>query len=343
MYKQTLEYFSGVPIFLAPNSAAKLKNAKLDGRKSDIYKDRKGNRVEAIGLTRDYHIYILASRIASMFGGAPVWDKKARTVSVSLIFQTYPVSTEVPVTICFDGSSPYKIPSDLNPEDIYTVSVEPTEPNGLPLSMVFTHNDGRRVALHLAPDLQHFMKYSDEYDELTDFHIEYIGIACGKNGDRSVFDRVFAHEKIVEIMGDFQQRFGNKNLFIFAYDPAYLVCLNGQFGTVVTGAKIVESIVKGGSNSLFEAMEASLISYFQPEYNFEFKNFPSKRPNWIDGSTYSFNGGVLNIIKISVTLASDNSFNINGRWSFGRFYTKNRLPQKLHSIDIDVCKTGCLT
>ncbi|MFH4527456.1 hypothetical protein WMQ59_23610 [Vibrio diabolicus] len=334
MMKQTLEFFSGFPVLLSPNAPAKLKNAKLDGRKKDIYKDRRGNLVEVSELTRDYHVYILASRVSSYFGPEARWDKEKFIVSTSLIFNTYPERTEVAIELCFDGSSPYSIPSNLSPKDVCSVSVEPPESGGLPLGLMFNHKDGSKQGFMLSPDLMHFIKYPEGNHELTDFHVEYVGIACGKNANSNVFKRANAHEKVVEILGDLQQRHGNKSLFIFAYDPGFIMHSHG--GQVVTGSNLIPQIVHGGLNSLFEAMEASLISYFQPEYNIEFKKFPKNRPIWLQGNTNSFDGIALDVNKFSVTLASDSSFNPEGKWSFGRFWSKNRSAQKLHYFDINV-------
>ncbi len=338
MMKQTLEFFSGFPALLAPNTAAKLKKAKLDGRKKDIYKDRRGNRIEVSKLTRDYHVYVLASRISSFFGAEAIWDSDSFTVATSLIFQTYPEITEVPIELCFDGTSPYSIPSNLRPEDICSVSAEPPVTGGLPMGMTFTHKDGSKYGFMLAPDLMHFIKYQSEHRELTDFHVEYVGIACGPNGNSDVFKRARAHEKVVEIQGDFQQRQGNKSLFIFAYDPGFIIHTQSLGGSMVTGPDIIPRLVKGNMNSLFEAMEASLISYFQPEYNVEFKKFPLNRPNWLQGGFDSFDGPVLDVNRFLVTIASDSSFNPDGEWSFGRFGNKNCPPQELHFIDINVEK-----
>lgn len=338
MMKQTLEFFSGFPILLSPNAPAKLKKAKLDGRKKDIYKDRRGNNVEASELTRDYHVYILASRLSSYFGAEASWDNKKLTVSTSIIFQTHPEMTEVPIELCFDGSSPYSTPSNLSPKDVYSVSVEPPELGGLPMGLTFTHKDGSKHGFMLSPDLMHFIKYPQNNHELTDFHVEYVGIACGENGNSNIFKRAKAHEKVVEIQGDFQQRHGNKSLFIFAYDPGFIIHSQSPAGAVVTSPDLIPKMVHGGLNSLFEAMEASLISYFQPEYNIEYKNFPKNRPIWLQGGFNSFDGVVLDVNRFSVTLASDSSFNPDGKWSFGRFWTKDCPPQNLHFVDINVEK-----
>ncbi|CAI8714377.1 Lactamase_B domain-containing protein [Pseudomonas chlororaphis] len=338
MIKQTLEFYSGFPTILSPNAAAKLKKAKLDGRNSEIFKDRRGNKVEVIGLSRDYHIYILASRISSIFGSKAIWDNKKLTASTTLIFQTYPIPTEIPISIVLDGSSPYKIPSLLRPHDIINVSVESPEHGGLPMCMKFTHKDGSGVSLMLSPDLLHYVQFPDGHQEITDFKVEYIGIACGKNGSRTVFQRAEAHEKIVEIQGDFQQRHGNRSLFIFAYDAGYQMYAIADRGVVITGQGIIPHLVDGGMNSLFEAMEASLISYFKPEYNKEFIDFPKTRPFWLKGTYRSLDGMVLNVDRICVNLMSDCSFNPDGIWSFGRFRSAAQRPKTLHVVDLNITR-----
>lgn len=73
MTQQTLEFFSGFPALLSPNAPTILKKAKLDGRRSDEYVDRRGRPVEVSGLSRDYHVYVLASRFAMVFGSKARW------------------------------------------------------------------------------------------------------------------------------------------------------------------------------------------------------------------------------------------------------------------------------
>ncbi|MBB4189276.1 hypothetical protein GGE07_005958 [Sinorhizobium terangae] len=166
---------------------------------------------------------------------------------------------------------------------------------------------------------------------MTDFKVEYIGIACGPNGDVSVFDRARAHERVNEIQGDLQQHYRNRDLFILAYDPGYV--LRGL--TTMSSSAVVESIVKGGIVSAYEAMEASLISYFQPTYNIEFKNFPKSRPGWLQGDLYSLNGVSLRVSRIAATLVSDSSFNIPGaRWTFGRLWSEAKAAQAVHFVDL---------
>jgi len=332
MLDQTLEFFSGFPVILSPNAPAKLKYAKLDGRPIDVFKDKRGRIVQVANLDRNYHLYILASRTFSTFGTRAEWDRRRLAASATLCFHTYPAPTEIDVTLVFDGTSPYPIPTLLRPSEVHSVAVKPAEQGGFPLGMTFTHDDGSSVSCLLSPDLLHFIRLPHGHREITDFNVEYVGIACGPNGDRSVFDRARAHEKVVEIQGDFQQRFGNRSLFIFAYDPGYLISANFQGPVIFTGQELINRLVDGGMNSLYEAMEASLIAYFKPEYNSEFKNFPMKRPNWLTGKFGSLDGPVMRVDTIKVTLASDSSFNPDGVWSFGRFRSPVCPPRELHFV-----------
>ena len=45
---------------------------------------------------------------------------------------------------------------------------------------------------------------------------------------------------------------------------------------------------------------------------------------------------VLDVNKISVTLASDSSYNPDGVWSFGRFRSPQSPPKDLHFVEIDI-------
>jgi hypothetical protein len=340
MMKQTLSYFSGFPALLSPNAPAVLKKAKLEEKRTGFYRDRHGRMVEAMGLQpNDYHLYVLASRTSAAFGKYAMWDKHRLTVVTTLIFQTFPTSTEVPVELVFDGSSPYQIPSKLNPGKVAKVSVASPAQGALSMGMTFTHDDGTSSSFCLSPDLLHYVRFPEGYNDYTDFKIEYIGIACGPNGDRNIFDRAYAHEKVVEILGELQQWYGNRSLYIFAYDPGFIISSAGGGQAIMTGPNLITQLVSGGLNSVYEAMEASLISYFQPKYNDEFKNFPKNkpRPKWLkNGSFGSFDSLAVGVNKIQVTLASDSSFNSDGIWSFGRFYSEARKPDTLHFVDIDV-------
>lgn len=336
---QTLEFFSGYPALLGINAPAELKRAKLDGRPLDVYKTRSGASVEVCGLSRDYHLYILASRTTAFFMGGPVnWDRETRTACTRLRFFTYPTPTDIDVLISLDGSSPYPLPSELDVKNIVSVRTQAPEPGGLPKGLVFVHSNGKEVGLYLYSGLLHYLRFPPSHTCLTDFNVEYVGIACGESGSRNVFDRAVAHEKVVEISGVIHRDYGNRELFLFAYDPGYIAYLSTA--PVFTMPGILHEIVGGKMNSLFEAMEATLISYFQPKYNFEFKTFPRTRPKWLQGNLYSFDGPAIRVNRIRVTLASDCSFNTPSAWVFGKFRSGSRAAQAVHTVAIQQSPDG---
>lgn len=338
-FKVRLDYFSGFPVLLNLDAPEMLKKAKLDGRTCDVYLDRRGRKIEVSGLTRDYHLYVLGSRTASHFSHEPVeWSTDTLLAKGKLVFRTAPKETLVPFTLVLDGSSPYKIPSNIRPHDIISIEAVPPMPEAMLLGLKFVHSDGSFFTYFLTPDLLHFIRF-DTPTELTDFKVEYVGIACGKNGSSDVFKRATAHEKVVEISGAFQRIYGNRDLFIFAYNPAFALITEMHGGVVLTTDAVLKSVISGGENSLFEAIEASLIAAFQPYYNTEFKSFPANRPKWLRGGFGDLDGIVLGVDKISVTLATDSSFNVEGSWSFGRFRSDARSPRRLHHIEISVSKS----
>lgn len=313
-----------------------LKKAALDGRTSEVYKDKRGRNVEVSGLSRDYHLYILASRTSSYFSTEPFyWDVNTLRATGSLCFRTYPSESVAPFTLLLDGTSPYKIPVQLRPKEVISIEAVSPRPGGLLLGLKFRHSNGDELNYFLTPDLFHYIRFGTP-TELTDFHVEYIGIACGKNGNSDVFKRARAHEKVGEISGAIQRNFGNRDLFLFAYDPAYLLVGQQGAGTLITTDNVLKIMVTGGANSLFEALEASLIAHFQPEYNDEFKNFPKYRPNWLQGKSNDLDGMVFGVDRIAVTLATDSSFNRDSPWSFGRFRSDACRPHFLHSFDVSV-------
>ena len=109
--KARLDYFSGFPLLLNLDAPEMLKKAKLDGRTSDVYLDRRGRKIEVSGLTRDYHLYVLGSRTASHFSHEPVeWSTDTLMATGKLVFRTAPKETLVPFTVALPGYSPYKIP-----------------------------------------------------------------------------------------------------------------------------------------------------------------------------------------------------------------------------------------
>lgn len=336
MTPQLLSFYSKTPILMMPNAPSILKNKKLDGSEV-LFTPTRGDKLHVSGISNDYHLYIMASRISSSFKSTAEWDAHSKKIDCEIIFHTFPTETVVKAEILFDGSSPYPIPSIIDVSCIK--SVKPIQYDNLSyfVGLEFTYTDPNKESnsFFLNAGLMHFLKLINPPKFLTDFNIEYIGIACGSEGTRNVFQRANAHEKAVEIQADIIQKKGNHSLYIFAYNPEFVVSSKSGPSIITPRDKII-SLVKGGANSIYEAMEASLIAYFQPEYNTEFKNFPSKQPHWLTGGFNSLNGMVLDINEIEVSLVSDYSSIKASPWTFGEFSTATQPARPEHIVKIKV-------
>jgi hypothetical protein len=117
---------------------------------------------------------------------------------------------------------------------------------------------------------------------LVNFEVKYIGQAYGKDGSRNAIDRLLKHETLQKISLKGVPEDYRLSLLLLAIQP------NNQLFTMMNPfAKNTEkgpSRIKAGLDKLFNTTEqeritlyeASLIRYFYPEFNKEFKDsFPS--------------------------------------------------------------------
>lgn len=117
---------------------------------------------------------------------------------------------------------------------------------------------------------------------LINFEVKYIGQAYGKEGSRNAIDRLLNHEALQRISLKGVPSGYQLSLLLLAIQP------NGQLFTMMNPfAKNTEegpSRIRAGLDKLFNTTEqeritlyeASLIRYFYPEFNTEFKDsFPS--------------------------------------------------------------------
>ena len=334
MIPQRISYFSGFPLLMMPNAPSMLKNPRLTGAPQSFF-TRRCDCVHANGLTRDYHLYIMASRINISFSSNVVWDPVGKKVVCDIVFHTFPNVTMVGAEILLDGSSPYPLPPMLDVTKIQTVRPVQYTNHGylVGLEIICINNTTHNYFLN--PDLLHYLRFINPPAHLTDFHVEYIGIACGPNGTRDVFKRATAHEKSVEIQADLIERNGNRALYIFAYDPGYIIESKTCSPSVITTTDVISSLIKGGENSLYEVMEASLIAHFQPHYNIEFKQFPSNEPQVLNKDMQSLNGLVLEVTEMAVTLLADCSLH-SKPWIFGNLTSSKISAQTFHTVQVSV-------
>jgi hypothetical protein len=125
------------------------------------------------------------------------------------------------------------------------------------------------------------MRLSSQSKEVN-FDVKYIGQAYGKDGSRNAIDRLLKHETLQKISLKGVPEGYRLTLLLLSIQP------NGQLFTVMnpfaSNKDDKSSRIRSGLDKLFNTneqervalYEASLIKYFRPEFNIEFKNsFPS--------------------------------------------------------------------
>lgn len=118
--------------------------------------------------------------------------------------------------------------------------------------------------------------------QAIDFDVKYIGQAYGKDGSRNALDRLLKHETLQKIALKGIPETHKLTLLLLTVVP------NSQLFTFFNpfaknkdddGARIragLDKLFKTNEQERITLYEASLIRYFSPEYNIEFKNsFPS--------------------------------------------------------------------
>jgi len=122
--------------------------------------------------------------------------------------------------------------------------------------------------------------------DLAEQEVLYIGQSFGKEGELNALDRIIRHEKIQKIYADHQSaQFDIYITLLRISDAASLIQLGSaeSFASADRAgiASLVASTLRPGVDRLREQVtlaEASLISYFKPEYNQHHKqSFPGMR------------------------------------------------------------------
>lgn len=322
-----LNYTTGFPLMLGLQHFESLKKVRVasPGDKVSVTKTN-GEKITNFGVTDGYHHYFIATRPRCMFvTDSFSWDKKKGVGAGHIEFETgYKKYLKIPFRIFLNGKSPYPFPAQgedfKSHKDIECCRVESSE-EGYPNRLLFTSNSGNMYGFFLEPDLLHFIDFENDLsNEDLNFRIEYIGISTGKNGNRDFADRLWNHEKVREISGYIQRDYPNRQVYIFGYQSQYSI--EPVPGGFITNSLIIET--NCGMRAWAEVLEASLIKYFQPTYNDQFKGFlDTENPAWL--------GKIRQILLpewdldrprvISASFFSDNSLNPSGNWFFGGFYT----------------------
>ena len=316
------------------------KKIKISGpTKNIISKQSINSEIHGYNVEHGYHHYVITTRPRCMFcPDSFLWHPDKKKVTGELEFEVaYRGKKRIPFELFLDGSSPYPLPvGDAAPDynaikNVYIASGPMGHPN-----RIIIEDEKHSIGLYLEPDLLHFMKFNqDDSSDCLNFKIEYIGISTGEKGGRDFANRLWNHEKVREIAGVIQRDAPNLQIYVFAYHCSYAIEV--MPGSFLNNTSILEHTL--GMKSCAQIMEAALIGYFKPTYNTEFISFPAgKAPGWIAAlkkiirPPYEPQGKIL----LSVVMVSDNRYNEEAPWTFGRFYTDH--TQKNQGRAIDICQ-----
>jgi len=136
----------------------------------------------------------------------------------------------------------------------------------------------------------HYMQNNIETEDL-DYEVLYIGQAYGKNGNRTAMNRLSSHDTLQKIYADSLTKYPDSDIWIMLtnFSQQSILAMAGADLIKVADedAKIekkkLKHITKNNGLKFSEKQkinftEASLIKYFQPKYNIEFKDtFPNQK------------------------------------------------------------------
>lgn len=325
----TLQLASGFPTILGLHHVDHIRAPRAVDlhRPKAIIKDGNGRQVRLRDLANGQHHYVIATRPRCMFANFE-WEEQTLTGRGNLEFELgYKKYRLVPFVLNLAGKK--KSPFTLN---LAELGLDPTKPfnvqisdapDGYPNKLAFSQIGSSEPAiLHLEPDLLHFLEIGGaDATGLLDFKIEYIGISTGEGGQRDFLDRLWAHEKVRAISGEIQKNAPNRQVYLFGYEVGY--ALEVAPGRFFPNYNQLETVLEPRQQA--EIFEAMLISHFQPHYNTEFKGFlVTEFPKWLPTLKNALHtpwGRDQEKLSLLAMLASDNTSNPSGNWTFGGFYT----------------------
>ncbi|PZW98151.1 hypothetical protein DFS28_104273 [Pseudomonas sp. 478] len=342
-FPSVLHYSTGFPLVIGLHHVENYKKIKVsdEGAKLTVL-TKSGYEVTGFGVVHGYHHYFITTRPRCMFDkDSFYWDAMNSRGYGNLEFEVgYKKYRKVPFQLLLDGSSPYPFPQKEgldSAKDIIHAEIQESE-FGFPNRVVLKTKSGV-FGFFLEPDFLHYISVDDqEFPNILDFKVEYIGISTGETGNRDFGDRLWNHEKVREVSGIIQRDSPNLQVYVFGFSAKYVV--EPRPGGFIHNSGILEA--KIGKHNAAKVLEAGLIKYFQPRYNDEFKSFlDEEHPSWLEtireilvpswerGNRPAF---------LSITVASDGRFNTAGAWTFGRFYTEHLAPVDTTSFLLDL---GC--
>ena len=128
-----------------------------------------------------------------------------------------------------------------------------------------------------------YVNCMEEYDDILDLNVLYIGQAFGENGERLASDRLVSHNTLQSIYSDFSDKKPTDEIWLILWQfTPYCISV---MGAVTKGASIgfdesysnLQNLLEGNIpfDQQITITEAILIRYFLPVYNKEYKTtFP---------------------------------------------------------------------
>lgn len=140
----------------------------------------------------------------------------------------------------------------------------------------------------------------NQYEDVLDLEVLYVGQAFGKDGKRITFDRLKTHEKAQQIYFDTQNKFPDEEVWFVSvtFEQSFLTVLDPK--TYYKPDQFEDDLAHLGKvqntpisfDQQITVLEACLIRYFNTyKYNKEYLNFPSKEhKSYKDIYDLDFNG-----------------------------------------------------
>lgn len=149
------------------------------------------------------------------------------------------------------------------------------------------------------------MKYG-RLPELLSHQVVYIGQAYGKDGQRSVIDRLMRHETLQKIVSENSIEAPETDIFVYGFqytnNDQIFMMFNGADKNLISDSRDDERRVRVMNNPIddrvmTQIVEAALIRYFEPIYNEKFRKiFPASHHKFLDGvKSLDYDGFVVEI------------------------------------------------
>ena len=253
----------------------------------------------------DFHIYAILSRPRSVFKSVKLNEKKIESDIIfgdTIFHYEINLETEYNSTdfkISFNEAKDIFYLDFFDTNDIFDRVLQSCNIDETRLDDLKEAIEGYRLEFHAENILKlgHY-KCGRDYD----FEVLYIGQSQGRDGKRSVQERLKNHETLQSILIDYHTKHINRQIFIgmFSFKPNMVTVFNGwenEFSATDEEqgehsnkvlAEFIELAIGQGDvvkreRQMINITEAALIHHFKPSFNEKFvNNFPSEEHSSYD-------------------------------------------------------------